>query len=156
MQSDYRTLNRTEARFQIHGYVSDVGGATPSRPFCFSYATGKTQLAPERWYMIAFTYDHHALRVYCNGEFDENGNYNPFFWNKPIFDGGEDGADFTVAQRAVTGWVGYPTQEASTYNGFGGLLAGLAVYDRCLTADEIRAMFKATMDESPRAANPLR
>tara|TARA_Y100001980_G_C14556916_1_gene353646 strand:- start:48677 stop:49567 length:891 start_codon:yes stop_codon:yes gene_type:complete len=145
-QSDYTTLNRTDARNRAHGYVSDLGGATKDRPYCFSYATGKKQLEIGEWNMIAFTYDHESIKVYFNGELDENGNYNPFYWDKPIFDGGENGADFTVAQRALPAWPGYPEVEKPTHGeGFAGLLGGLAVYDRALKANEIENLYKSSM-----------
>ncbi|WP_197440010.1 LamG domain-containing protein [Calycomorphotria hydatis] len=145
-QTDYTTLTRINARNQPHGYVSDVGGATPERPYCFSYGTGKTTLEKGKWYMLAFTYDHHAIRVYTNGKLDENGNYNPFYWDKPIFDGGEEGAHFTVAQRALPAWPGYPEVEEPTHHeGFGGVMGGLAVYERALSAEEIKTLYEATM-----------
>lgn len=146
MQSDYTTLQRTPVRFRAHGYVSDVGGATADRPYCFSYGTGKTTLEKNRWYMLAFTFDQEAIRVYCDGVLDENANANPFRWSKPIFDGGRDGSDFTVAQRALPKWPGYPAVEAPTHGeGFGGLLGGLAVFDRSITAEEMMTIYRLTL-----------
>jgi len=145
-QTDHRTLERTDARFQTHGYVSEVGGATEGEPYCFSYGTGKTRLETNRWYMVAFTFDQKEIRVYLDGKLDENGPYNPFLWDKPIFDGGTDGSDFTVAQRALPKWPGYPTVEAPTHNeGFSGALGGLTVYDRALTAKEMEALYRSTL-----------
>jgi len=144
-QTDYTTLTRIDAEDQPHGYVSDVGGATPERPFCFSYATGKTYLQKDTWYMIAFTYDHQSIKVYTNGELDSNGNYNPFIWDKPIFDGGKNGADFTVAQRVLPKWPGYPEVEEPTHQeGFGGILGGLAIFKRALGANEIKQLYEST------------
>jgi hypothetical protein len=34
-QTNALTMERTPADNQAHGYVSDVGGATPGHPFCF-------------------------------------------------------------------------------------------------------------------------
>jgi hypothetical protein len=147
-QTDYRTLERIDAKLQTHGYVSDLGGATEGRPFCFSYATGKTRLEKDRWHMIAFTYDHKSIRVYVDGRLDENTTYNPFLWDKPIFDGGDKGSEFTVAQRALPEWPGYPTVEAPTHNqGFSGSLGGLAVYDRALTPTEIEGLYRSTLGQ---------
>jgi len=143
-QTDYTTLTRTDAEHQAHGYVSDVGGATPDRPFCFSYATGKSKLTYDQWAMIAFTYDHNAIKVYFNGKLDENSNYNPFVWDKPIYNGE---ADFTVAQRAVPSWPGYPEGMPENKVGFGGLLGGLAVFNRAITADEITRLYQSTMNK---------
>lgn len=143
-QSDCTTLTRTDADNQAHGYVSAVGGATPDCKFCFSYATGKHQLEPNRWHFLVFTFDQKAIRLYFDGEFDENGPYNPFLWDKPIFDGEPQGADFTVAQRNVPSWLDYPQGTPHRRTSFAGLLGGLAVFDRALGADEIRAMHDAT------------
>ncbi len=145
-QADWKTLERTPVRNRVHGYVSDVGGATEGKPFCFSYATGAKTVPEEKWIMASYTYDGEELRVYFNGELDSNGNANPFKWAKPIHDPGKDGADFTVAQRAVPKWPGYPEQEESPHNvGFAGLLGGLAVYNRALDAEEMRGIYEATM-----------
>ena len=145
-QADHKSLTRTDADKQVHGYVSDSGGATPGKPFSFSYATGGTFIKKDTWYMIAYTYDHQALRVYVNGELDRNGNHNPFYWDQPIHNGGKDGADFTVAQRAVPSWPDYPKGEPGNKVGFGGVLGGLAVYKRALREDEIRALYQSTMN----------
>jgi len=153
--TDYTDLERVDARYQAHGYVSEVGGKTENRSACFSYATGKSQIELNTWVMIAFTFDQHALNVYFDGKLDQNGNYNPFIWNNPIFDGKEDGADFTVAQRALPAWKGYPN-EAPTHNeGFGGSLGGLAVYKRALSAVEIQDLYMATVENSEPRENSV-
>ncbi|HEV7350296.1 LamG-like jellyroll fold domain-containing protein [Telluribacter sp.] len=144
MQTDYTTLTRTAAENQIHGYVSDVGGPTPDRPWAFSYATGKQKLEEDVWHMVAFTYDHKQIKVYADGELDTNGNYNPFLWDKPIFDGGDQGADFTVAQRDVHSWPSFPEGMPGNKVGFGGVLGGLAVYGRALTSQEIQKIHQST------------
>ncbi len=144
-QSDYTTLERIDADHQPHGYVSEVGGATPGRPFAFSYATGGTTLEYDEWYMIAFTYDHETIKVYTNGELDENGNYNPFYWDKPIYDARENGSDFTVAQRSVPSWPDFPEGVPGNKVGFGGVIGGLAVYNRALVPDEIAGLYESTM-----------
>ncbi|SMP68909.1 Concanavalin A-like lectin/glucanases superfamily protein [Neorhodopirellula lusitana] len=154
-QTDYTTLNRIDAKNQPHGYVSDVGGATPHRPYCFSYATGKTTLNKDNWYMIAYTYDHKAISVYTDGKLDQNGNYNPFYWDKPIFDGGDEGSDFTVAQRALPAWPGYPEVEEPTHHeGFGGIMGGLAVYGRALSATEMQSLYESTLGNKQNQISP--
>jgi hypothetical protein len=118
-KTDYRTFTRTPADCQPHAYMSSEGGATPGNPFCFSYATGATRIQKGRWYFLAATYDQQALRVYVNGKLDSLEHYNPFVYpNKPIFDGGPNGADFTVAQRAVPHWEGYPDEPIERHVGF--------------------------------------
>lgn len=145
-QTSHKTLDRTNAKHQTHGYVSDVGGATPGKPFCFSYATGQTKIEEGAWHTIAFTYDHRNITVYFDGQVDQNGECNPFPWNKPIFEATGEPTDFTVAQRALPAWPGYPQQEAPPHKeGFCGLLGGLAVYDRALTDDEMRRLHDSTL-----------
>jgi len=151
-QTDWRTFTRTPAKHQAHGYVSEVGGATPGHPFCFSYATGAARLEPGRWYMLAFTYDHEAIRVYVDGKLDVQEHYNPFPWNKPIFDGGREGADFTVAQRALPRWPQYPDGPFSGQEGFDGRIGGLAVYRRALEDEEIRQLAAKTLPSVSPAA----
>lgn len=141
-QCDYTTYKRTPAEHQPMGYLSPFGGATPSHPFAFDYATGGTRLERDKWYMIAFTYDGKAIRVYVNGVLDENGNYNPFLYDGPIFSGGENGADFTVAQRDHPRWPTYPDGLPNYSEGFDGRIAGLAVYDRALTPQELKKLAK--------------
>ena len=144
-QTDYTTLTRTDAKHQAHGYVSDVGGPTKDRPWAFSYATGRQKVEEDVWCMIAFTYDHEQLKVYFNGDLDANGNYNPFLWDKPIFDGGEQGGDFTVAQRDVHSWPDYPHGMPTNKVGFGGQLGGLGVFGRALRAEEIRLIYNSSI-----------
>jgi hypothetical protein len=137
-------VNRTDARHQAHGYVSDVGGATPGCKFCFSYGTGRQHLERGRWYMIGFSYDQREIRVYVDGKLSENGTANPFKWNKPIFDPGADGPDFTIAQRGHPKWPEYP-MGVMPHEGFHGVLGGLAVYDRALSAEEFEQLYAATL-----------
>ena len=147
-QTNFETMDRIPAKHQTHGYASDVGGATPGKPFCFSYASGKTKLPKREWVMIAYTYDHNFLRVYVNGKLDRHPGYNPFPWDKPIFDGGKDGADFTVARQCLPNWPHYPDAEKPMRKqGFGGKLGGLAVYKRALSPDELETMHNATLSK---------
>jgi len=144
-QNDYTTYERTKAEHQPMGYISPYGGATPDHPFAFDYATGKTRLEQDRWYMVAFTFDGEVIKVYVDGQLDENGNYNPFYYDGPIYDGGKEGADFTVAQRDHPKWPDYPEGTPDHNEGFDGKIAGLAVYDRALTVEEIRTIYSSTM-----------
>ena len=144
-QANYATMTRTDANHQPHGYISDTGGATPGKPFCLYYATGQTTLETEKWYMIAFTYDHEYIRVYTNGKLDSNDNYNPFKWDKPIYDGGKEGGDFTIGQRQVPSWPDYPLGMPENNVGFGGILGGVAVFNRVLSNDEIWKIYQNTL-----------
>lgn len=145
-QNDYTTYVRAPAEHQAMGYVSITGAETPGHPFAFDYATGRTQIQKDRWYMLAFTYDGKAIKVYVDGVLDKNGNYNPFMYDKGIYDGGENGADFTVALRRVPIFSTYPdgVPENDTL-GFDGRIGGLAVYDRALSANEIKRLYTSTM-----------
>lgn len=139
-QSHSPSMNRTECRLRVHGYLSQSGGHTPGHPACYSYATGRTECYPEHWHCIAFTWDLRHIRVYVNGQLDTNGDANPFLFDDSIFDGGSGGADFTVAQRAMALWHGYPDERMPACEGFSGLLGGLAVYGRALDEAELRVL----------------
>lgn len=74
------------------------------------------------------------LRVYIlTGALDVWERYNPFPYPDGLFDGGEDGADFTV---------GAVNRYGSWGNFFGGLIGGLAVYRRALSAEELKDISK--------------
>ncbi len=144
-QTDYTTYERIRSKNQTLGYISPYGGATPDHPFAFDYATGKTHLDEKKWYMIAYTFDGKVIKVYVDGELDSNGNYNPFNYDGPIYDGGVDGSDFTVAQRRVPTWPDYPNGVPGNKVGFDGVMGGLAVFERALTTQEIRNIYQSTM-----------
>ncbi len=137
-QCDYTTYERTKAKNQTHGFISTYGGATPGHPYAFDYATGKTKIQKNRWYMIAYTYDGEVIKVYVNGELDNNGNYNPFFYKGGIYDAGEIGSDFSVALHIDE----IPENSRAKFDG---RIGGLAVYDRALSSDEIYKLYKSTM-----------
>lgn len=144
-KTDYRTFTRTPADCQAHAYMSVEGGNTPGNFACFSYATGATRLEKNRWYFLAATYDQQSLKVYVDGKLDALRNCNPFVYaDKPIFDGGKDGANFTIAQRAIPEWKGYPnTPYPSERQGFSGQIGGLAVYNKALAAEQIARIHAA-------------
>ena len=137
LKTDHATYERSPAHHQVHGFISDVGGPTPGKLACHSYATGRTFIEKDRWYTVAFSYDGREIRVYVNGVLDRLPGCNPFPFDRPIYDGGTEGGDFTVAQRA--NWAGYP-HTASDKSGFSGLLAGVAVYRRALTPQEMAGL----------------
>lgn len=150
-KTDYRTFTRTKAEFQAHAYMSIEGGNTPGNFACFSYATGATPLEQDRWYFIAATYDQQSLKVYVDGKLDPVTNCNPFVYpEKPIFDGGDDGADFTVAQRAIPDWKGYPDTPYEK-QGFSGRIGGLAVYHTALSAQQIATIHAEVEARKPGA-----
>lgn len=122
------TGTRVPCRNRIHGHVSDVGTATPGDVCCVTYATGASEVPLGAWQFVAMSHRPGVTRVYVNGKLDFCGESNPFPGPASIFDGGDDGADFTVGINAVRGQWSNP---------FGGILGGLAVYRRALDETEI-------------------
>jgi hypothetical protein len=132
----FLNLRIWESAQQVCGHVSAEGGPTPGYPYCMTSAIGQTPVSFEEWHFAVFTYDGEYARVYLDGRLDARENYNPFPYPKPLYDGGAEGADFTVAAVNRSGEMG---------NFYKGLIGGLAVYKRCLTDDEIAAMHQATL-----------
>jgi hypothetical protein len=118
---------------RIHGHVSAVGGPTPGEEFCITYSSGATEIPFGPWQCIAMSYDGKASRVFVNGKLDSLEHYNPFPYPDGLFDGGTDGADFTV---------GAVHRGGSWGNFFDGHLGGLAIYNRALSEDEMAALGK--------------
>lgn len=121
-----------DSQDQVCGHVSSVGGPTPGYEYCMTASIGGTPVTKGDWHFAAFTYDGKYARCYLDGRLDERESYNPYLYGDPLFDGGEDGADFTVCSVDRSGEPG---------NFFSGLLGGLAVFDRALTEDEIRRLY---------------
>ncbi len=113
---------------RIHGHVSDVGGPTAGDKYCITYSSGATQIPMQKWVCVAMSYDGEYSRVYVNGRLDVLAEYNPFPLKRGLFDGGENGAPFTVgAVHRSNEWGNF----------FGGDIGGLAVYDRALSESEL-------------------
>jgi hypothetical protein len=113
----------------VGGHVSVEGGPTQGYPWCMTTAIGATPLAKDEWYALAFTYDGTYAKVYVDGVLDKRETYNPYLYDKGLFDGGLTGADFTVGGVNRSGEMG---------NFYAGLLGGLAVCNEALTDEEIR------------------
>ncbi|MCC5846036.1 MAG: LamG domain-containing protein [Verrucomicrobia bacterium] len=122
---------RVPCQNRVHGHISDVGGPTPGNVCCISYATGGTEIPLFQWTAVGMTAGRDGIRLYVNGKLDVCDQSNPFPMSDSIFDGGEDGADFTVGANSVRGGPG---------NCFGGLFGGLAVYNRALRAEEMQLL----------------
>jgi hypothetical protein len=125
---------------RIHGHVSAIGGPTPGEDFCITYSSGATEIPMQSWQFLVMRYDGAESRVYVNGKLDALEQYNPFPYPDGLFDGGEDGADFTVGAVHRGGEWG---------NFFGGRLGGLAVFDRALTDREIESLAEMTGHSAP-------
>ncbi|WP_127584930.1 LamG domain-containing protein [Paenibacillus koleovorans] len=121
---------------QVCGHVSSVGGPTPGHLWCMDAAIGQTPVSRDAWHFVAFTYDGKEARAYLDGRLDERETYNPYRYEGGLFDGGEAGADFTVGAVDRSGEPG---------NFYTGLLGGLAVFGRALSAEELRDLAAATL-----------
>lgn len=128
---NYRERVRYPAHDNVQGHISAVGGPTEGFQVCITYASGKTPLPMGQWQMIAMSYDGEWIRTYVNGELDSQDGFNPSYYPDGIFDGGADGADFTVGSNSVQGKM---------HNHFAGQIGGLAVYSRALSAGELRSL----------------
>ncbi|RBP46072.1 concanavalin A-like lectin/glucanase superfamily protein [Roseimicrobium gellanilyticum] len=120
---------------RIHGHVSAVGGPTPGDEFCITYSSGATEIPFNSWQCLAMSYDGKASRVFVNGKLDSLEQYNPFPYPDGLFDGGADGADFTV---------GAVHRGGSWGNFFDGRMGGLAIFNRALSEDELAKLAALT------------
>ncbi|MEF3302709.1 LamG domain-containing protein [Paenibacillus sp. GYB003] len=121
---------------QVCGHVSSIGGPTPGYRYCMDSAIGRTPVTRDEWHFVAFTYDGVYAKAYLDGRLDERERFNPYRYEGGLYDGGPDGADFTVGAVSRSGEPG---------NFFTGLLGGLAVFDRALGADEIERLAARTV-----------
>ncbi len=137
--TDSRTLERENCRDRIHGHISALGGKTPGHEVWKQYASGASEVSMGEWHMLALTYDSKQIRVYLDGKLDAWEHFNPFPYAEGIFDGGPEGAEFTVGANHV--------KEIENNNPFGGKIAGLAVFDRALTDDELADLARKTLPE---------
>lgn len=125
------SLDRVPCSALLHAHVSNVGGPTPGKDFCFTYATGATPAPVGQWCCAALVYTQGAVALWRDGRLDASPGSNPFPAPGGLFNGGPDGACFAVGANSVRGAMG---------NFFGGLLAGVAVYRRALDASELNAL----------------
>lgn len=135
----FLNLRIWDSKDQACGHVSAVGGPTPGYKYCMTSAIGQTPVAKGQWQFIVFTYDSKQAKVYLDGKLDEREGFNPYDYPDGLYDGGPDGGDFTVCAVDRSGEMG---------NFYTGLLGGLAVYNRALTAEEVAELNAKT--------NPIR
>lgn len=127
---------------QVGAHISSVGGPTPGFKYCMDAAIGATPVPFGVWQCVAITYGSGVAKAWLNGRLDARGDRNPYAYPGGIFDGGPQGADFTVGAVAKPERVemenGAPVEMGHVQsNLFHGLLGGLAVFCRCLTDGEI-------------------
>ncbi|GJM28912.1 MAG: hypothetical protein DHS20C17_15470 [Cyclobacteriaceae bacterium] len=154
---------------QLTPHISGEGGVTARAdgskfPWCADYAATSQEVPEEEWCTLAFTYDGEYIKAYINGVFEprkldpekdrrndpyftqegpngQDRGMNPYYHGKGIFcydsalhsetkPGG--GSDFTVGARYA---VGSMLKEATI-----GYFGGLAVFNRALSEEEIRAL----------------
>lgn len=156
---------------QLVPHISSEGGVTrradgSAFPWCADYAANVTPVPTGEWVTLAFTYDSEYIRAYYNGALEEreldpekdrrNDRYftqegpnggprhmNPYYHGKGIFQYDpvkhaeskpDGGSDFTVGACYAVKRVGNPLY---------GRVAGLAVFDRALSDDEIKTLHES-------------
>ena len=132
---------------QVGAHVSQHGGSTPGYPYCMDVAIGATPVPFDDWHCVAMTYDGNEAAAYLDGRLDarepqgEPGR-NPFYLPGGL---NPESADFTVGAVSRPERVepdpqgGFRETGSLTGNPFVGLLGGLAIFRRALTADELQA-----------------
>jgi hypothetical protein len=120
---------------QVGGHVSSHGGPTTGYKYCMDAAIGATPIEFDTWVFVGFTYNGTQAGAYLNGQLDLRDGRNPFPYHHGLYDGGTDGADFTVGAVSRSGEPG---------NFFHGYIHTLAVYNRALSDQEIKQLYQAT------------
>jgi hypothetical protein len=133
----FDTMQRPPVANRVHGHVSSVGGPTPGYEFCRTYSSGATDIPLHQWHCIAMRYDGHSSTVFVDGRLDTWTLRNPFPYDEGLFDGGTDGESFTVgAVHRNNEWGNF----------YGGLIGGLAVFDRALSDAELQVVADLAKD----------
>jgi hypothetical protein len=125
--------------------VSSVGGATPGYPWCVTRAIGTRPVPQKVWNCAGLTYDGEWISGYNNGTLELRGNgtgtentySNPMRAPGGIYDAGKnEGANFTVGSNVC-----------KSPACFEGRIAGLAVFNRSLSPDEMHRICSQTMPQ---------
>jgi hypothetical protein len=141
----FLNLRIHESAEQVGGHVSKIGGPTEGFKYCMDAAIGATPIPFDLWQCVAISYDGQFVRSYLEGRLDSRGERNPYHYPGGIFDGGNDGANFTVGAVARPEKVemidGRPVEIGHVQaNLFQGLIGGLAVFDRALSDTEMNLL----------------
>lgn len=131
-------------RDQVCGHISKTGKPTPPFPYSIDYSASRQTVPKDEWACVAFTYDGTYIRSYLDGQFEPREpelishtvgfegypegltqSKNPYYFPDGM---GNNGSDFTVGAVLLKRGMG---------NFFKGLIGGLAVFDRALTASEL-------------------
>jgi hypothetical protein len=138
------SLPHYNGKNQVCGHISLTGKPTPPFPYSSDYSASQQEIKANEWTFIAFTYDGEYIRSYVNGQFQSREkelilntkgfegypdgliqSKNPYFFPDGI---GNNGSDFTVGAVLLKRGMG---------NFFKGQIAGLAVFDRALSQNEL-------------------
>jgi hypothetical protein len=101
----FLNLRIHESAQQVGAHISSIGGATPGYKYCMDAAIGATPVPFNHWQCVAISYNGSSARAYLNGRLDARGDRNPYAYPGGIYDGGPEGADFTVGAVARPEWV---------------------------------------------------
>lgn len=113
---------------QVCGHLSNTGGPTPGYQYCIDGPVGATPVSLDMWSVVGMSYDGYSGYAWLNGSLDFRPGLNPYPMAGGLFNGGENGSDFTLGAVDRSGVIG---------NFFTGKIAGIAVYHRALTPAEI-------------------
>lgn len=135
---------------QVGAHISSHGGPTPGYPYCMDVAIGATPVPFNSWQCIAMSYDTARATAWLDGRLDTREPQGALGGNPCHYPGGlfKGCADFSVgavarpAKVESDGRGGFVESGGLIANPFTGLLGGLAVYDRALSAEEHAALAK--------------
>lgn len=158
-------------RNQLTPHISSEGGVTRRAdgtpfPWCVDYAATRQEVPIDVWCTLAFTYDAQYIRAYINGKLDArpldpakdnrtdpyftqggpggaDRGMNPYYHGRGIFlldpeearSARRQGSDFLVGARFALGNLKQATK---------GRFAGLAVFNRALSDEELARLHRAT------------
>lgn len=133
---------------QVGAHVSSHGGPTPGYPYCMDVAIGATPVPFNSWQCVAMSYDGVHATAWLDGRLDTREPQGELGRNPCRYPGGlhKGGADFSVgavarpAKVVSDGKGGFIETGGVIANPFVGLLGGLAIYDRALSAEEHAAL----------------
>lgn len=144
----FLNLGIWQSREAVGAHVSAHGGATPGFPYCMDVALGGSEVSFDRWHTVALGYDGVEATAWLDGVLDRREPAGAMGRNPFRMPGGlhRGSAPFTVG--AVTrpdrvrpdGAGGFVEEGSSVANPFVGLLGGIAVFDRAVTAEEHRSL----------------
>lgn len=124
---------------KVSAHVSSGGGPTPGYRYCMDVAYSRTPVGWEGWHCVGLSYDGQQAAAWLDGLLEEQPTVNPYLLPGGLHDGGVDGSDFTVGAVHRGGEMG---------NFFTGLIGGLGVWRRALSAAEMWALAQPSRDGS--------